>query len=118
VSRSKFGKFVIWGALVGAVVSMFDRSTREHVRKRSKDLTFEINFYSKNPDVLKGKLQEKSEKYKTLYEQLAGDVSYIKSQVEELKILTPQVKELVKDTKDAFVESKDEYKAIVSESSI
>ena len=118
MSGSKFGKFIIVGALVGAITSMIDRNTREQMTKRSKKIASDMNFYTKNPDVFKLKLQEKSEKYQTLYEQLAGDASYIKSRVEELKVLTPQVKELVNDTKVAFVESKDEYKAIVSEGSV
>ncbi len=117
MSGSKLGKFIIFGALVGAGVSMFDRSTRIQVTKKSKNLVSNITFYSKNPDVLKFKIQEKKEKYQMVYEQLAGDASYIKAQVEELKTLTPQVKELVVNTKDTFVESKDEYKAIVSETS-
>lgn len=115
MSKSKFGQFMIAGALIGAAVSLFDRTTREQVTKKSKNLVAEIGFYSKNPDVFKLKIQEKTEKVRTLYEQLAGDASYIKAQVEELKTLTPQVKELVMDTKDTFVESKDEYKAIVSD---
>lgn len=116
MAGSKFGKFIIFGALIGAVASMFDRSTREQVTKKSKNLISEVNFYSKNPDILKLKLQEKKEKYQMVYEQLAGDASYVKEQVEELKTLTPQVKDLVVNTKEAFVESKDEYKSIVSES--
>lgn len=32
--------------------------------------------------------------------------------------MTPQVKELVVDTKDAFVESKDEYKSIASDTPV
>ena len=115
MSESKLGKFIILGALIGAGVSMCDRGTREQMTKRSKKLISEVRFYSKNQAVLKFKIQEKTEKIQTLYEQLVGDASYIKAQVEELKTLTPQVKELVMDTKDTFVESKDEYKAIVSE---
>lgn len=115
MGSSKFGKFIMLGALIGAAASMFDRSTRHQLTKTSKKCASDISFYTKNPDVLKLKIQEKTEKYQTLYEQLAGDASYIKTQVEELKILTPQVKELVMDTKETFVESKDEYKAIVSE---
>ena len=68
--------------------------------------------------MLKWKLEEKKEKYQSVFEQLSGDASYIKEKVEELRTLTPQVKDLVMDTKDAFAESKDEYKSIVSESSI
>lgn len=117
MGSSKLGKFIIFGALTGAVISMFDRSTRDHMAKKSKAAASEIRFYSKNPDVLKWKMQEKKEKLETVYEQLSGDVLYIKEQVEELKTLTPQVKELMINTKDAFVESKDEYKSMVSEMS-
>ncbi|HJF32558.1 MAG TPA: YtxH domain-containing protein [Sporosarcina psychrophila] len=115
MGNSKFGKFIIFGALTGAIVSMFDRSTRNQLVKKSNDYITEMKFYSKNPDVLKWKLEEKKDKYQSVFKQLSGDASYIKEQVEELKTLTPQVKDLVMDTKDAFVESKDEYKSIVSE---
>ncbi len=115
MGNSKFGTFIIVGALTGAVVSMFDRSTRKHIVKKSTNCITGMKFYTENPDVLKWKLEEKKEKYKSVFEQLSGDVSYIKAQVEEIKTLTPQVKGLVMDTKEAFVESKDEYKSIVSE---
>jgi len=115
VGNSKFGTFIIVGALTGAVVSMFDRGTRKHIVKKSNNCITGMKYYAKNPDVLKWKLDEKKEKYKSVFEQLSGDMSYIKAQVEELKTLTPQVKGLVMDTKEAFVDSKDEYKAIVSE---
>ena len=115
MSNGKFGKFIIVGALTGAIVSMFDRGTRNQVVKKSNDLISEMKFYSKNPDVLKWKLEDKKKKYTSIFEQLSGDVTYIKERVEELKTLTPQVKGLVMDTKEAFVESKDEYKSIVSE---
>ena len=62
MGNSKFGKFIIFGALTGAIVSMFDRSTRKQVIKKSKQLLTEMKFYSKNPDVLKWKLQEKKGK--------------------------------------------------------
>ncbi|MER2089959.1 MAG: YtxH domain-containing protein [Sporosarcina sp.] len=118
MGNSKFGKFIIFGALAGAVVSMFDRSTRNQVAMKSNNLLTGLKFYSKNPDVLKWKLEEKKEKYQSVFEQLSGDASYIKEQVEELKTLSPQVKDLVMDTKDAFVESKEEYKSIVSETPV
>ncbi len=115
MGESKFGKYVLFGALLGAAVSFFDRHTREQVSRKSNAILSEIGFYSKNPDILKWKLREKKEKYQSVYDQLTEDVTYIKQQVEELKTLTPQVKELVVNTKDAFVESKDEYKSIVNE---
>ena len=61
------------------------------------------------------KVQEKSGKYKSLYDQFSEDAAYLKEKVNELKELSPQVKGLVVETKDAFTEAKDEYKTIVSE---
>lgn len=116
MASNKLVPFIFSGALIGAAISLFDRTTRKQVTEKTKSLTADIRFYAKNPDVFTFKVREKKEKYQTVFEQLSGDVSYIKEQVEELKTLTPQVKELVVNTKDAFVESKDEYKALASDS--
>ena len=115
--KNKFGTYILMGALLGGAVSLFDRSTRRQVIIKSKNVVSGVTYYSKNPDILKSKLQEKAEKYQTIYEQFSDDATYIKEKVDELKQLTPQVKDLVVDTKDAFVESKDEYKSIVNEDS-
>lgn len=116
MSKSKFGKFMLLGAVTGAAISLFDRATREHVKATSKKTIDEVRFYSKHPEVLKGKFQEKTHQLQSIYEQIAGDASYIKNQVDELRLLTPQVKELVVNTKDAFMESKDEVQSIVKDS--
>ena len=104
--------------MVGAVVSLCDRSTREQVFTKSKGIVSNIRFYTSHPDVLKSKVQEKTEKYQSIYEQFSSDATYLKEKVDELKQLSPQVKEMVVDTKDTFSDSKDEYKAIVNESSM
>lgn len=114
---NKFGKYILVGALAGAAISLCDKYTREQVLSKSKIFVRDIRFYLNNPVVLKSKVQEKTEKYKSIYEQFSSDASYIKEKVNELKELSPQVKELVVDTKDAFSESKDEYKSIVNENS-
>lgn len=118
MNKSKFGKFVFLGALTGATLSMLDRATRQQFLGKSRKLSSDFGYYSKNPQLLKYQMQEKAEKIQTLYEQIAGDATYIKKQVEELKTLTPQVKDLVVNTKEAFVDSKDEVKAIVNDSQI
>ena len=114
--KNKFGMYILIGAFIGGAVSLCDRSTREQVVKKTGSVVSGITFYSKNPDLLKLKVQEKTEKYQSIYEQFSDDASYIKEKVDELKQLTPQVKELVVDTKETFTESKDEYKSIVNES--
>jgi len=114
--KSKFGRYILGGALLGAVISMFDRSTREQLMGKSKSVASDISFYTKNPEILKLRAKEKTDQVQSLYEQFSGDALYLKEKVDELKTLTPQVKELVSDTKEAFTEAKDEYKSIVSES--
>jgi adenylosuccinate synthase len=117
MSGNKLGKYIFFGALVGGLISLCDRRTREDVMNKSRSFMYDVRYYSKNPDVVKLKLQEKSEKYQSIYEQVASDATYFKGKMDELKELSPQVKELVVDTKEAFTEAKDDYKAMVSEGS-
>ncbi|QUW23498.1 YtxH domain-containing protein [Sporosarcina sp. Marseille-Q4063] len=117
MSGNKLGKYIFFGALAGGLISLCDRATREDVVNKSRSFMSDVRYYSKNPDVVKLKLQEKSEKYQSIYEQVANDATYFKGKMDELKELSPQVKELVVDTKDAFTEAKDDYKAMVSEDS-
>ena len=116
MNKNKMGKYIILGALVGSVVSLFDRSTRDQVVSKSKVLYSDGKFYASNPEVIKSKFQEKTEKYQSMYEQFSNDATYLKEKVDELKLLTPQVKDMVDDTKVAFSDSKEDYKAIVKES--
>ena len=117
MKRNKFGMFVMVGALTGAVVSMFDKSTREQVTRNVNYFRSEMIFYSKNPNILKLKLQEKKEKIQLVLGQISDDATYVKEKVDELKLLTPQVQDLVAETKETFTASKDEYKTLVSENS-
>lgn len=116
MGNSKLGRFILFGALLGAAAAMIDRSTRNTVVDNSKKASNAISYYAKNQNELKQKLVDQKDKFQAAYEQLSGDVSYIKEQVEELKALTPQVKELVTDTKDTFADSKEEYQTIIKES--
>ncbi|AOV06831.1 hypothetical protein [Sporosarcina ureilytica] len=117
MGKSKFGTYIVLGALLGGAVSLLDRSTRKQLVGKSKKMFSTVRYYSQNPDALQTKIQEKMDKYDTMYEKFSEDASYIKEKVDEIKQLTPQVKELVVDTKEAFVESKDEYKAMINEQS-
>ena len=65
--------------------------------------------------MFKLKLQEKADKIQSVYNQFSRDAQYLSGKVDELKTLSPQVKTLVTDTKEAFVHSKEEYKTIVKE---
>ena len=49
--------------------------TREQVTYKSKSFISDIRYYSRNPDVVKSKIQEKAEKYQSIYEQVANDAT-------------------------------------------
>jgi len=115
MKQSKLGKFMLYGAIAGACVSLFDRRTREDLVRRTKSLSADVKFYSKNPDILKWKMQDRTEQMKSVYGQISNDISYLQNKVQEMKELTPQVKDLVMDTKDAFSESKEEYKNLIQQ---
>ncbi|HEY4566551.1 YtxH domain-containing protein [Planococcaceae bacterium Storch 2/2-2] len=100
MNKSKFGKFVALGALVGGVISLFDRGTRAVMKERAE----RVGYYAKNPGELKETVEAEVNKWTNLYETVTEQVSYYTSQVDELKDLTPAVKELVNETKEAFSE--------------
>ncbi|SIT93140.1 hypothetical protein [Edaphobacillus lindanitolerans] len=107
MAGSKFGKMVALGALAGAVISMFDRNTRESMMGTAKKLGADMRYYAKNPDILQWKVQEQMNKYRALSDQFSSDKQYLVEKANELKELTPTVKSLVEDTKEAFTDSKD-----------
>jgi len=113
MSESKFVKGIVIGAIAGAGLSLLDRVTREDVKYKLRTVSSDVKYYSKNREDLKLKLQEKADQIQTVYNQFSQDAQYISNKVDELKTLTPKVKTLVIDTKDAFVQSKEEYKTIV-----
>lgn len=115
MGKNKLGIFIVLGAITGAMVSLLDRSTREQVAKQVKGAISKVRFYSENPETLKSKVMEKKDQIQSMVEQFSDDASYVKEKIDELKLLTPQVKDLVVETKDAFIEAKDEYKSIVNE---
>lgn len=113
MSENKLVKGIVCGALVGGALTMLDRSTRDAVAKKSRYVGKQIQFYAKNRDELITTIEDQFYKWKSFYEQFASDATYISQKVNEVKEITPQVKTLVTDTKEAFTQSKEEYKSIV-----
>ncbi|MFJ5772235.1 YtxH domain-containing protein [Psychrobacillus sp. NPDC093180] len=113
MSESKFVKGVVCGALIGGALTMLDNKTRNAVVQKTNSLGRQIKYYSTNRQELKATLEEQVTKWKSFYEQINSDATYISQKVNEVKEMTPQVKTLLTDTKEAFAQSKEEYKSIV-----
>ena len=114
MNENKLVKGIICGAIIGGAVTMFDRKTRDSVMNKTRYVRNEVVYYNKNRNELKSALDEKVTKWKSIYNQLASDVLYVSNKVNEVKGMTPQVKNLLNETKDTFTQSKEEYKAFVT----
>ncbi|WP_057775349.1 YtxH domain-containing protein [Cytobacillus dafuensis] len=104
MGKSLFWKGVIFGAIAGGAVTLFDKNTRQSVMLNCKKATSELSYYVKNPSEAIGQVKEMTNNLKSTYEQVSEDLSFIVEKVEELKESSPQVSRLVEDTKDAFFE--------------
>lgn len=113
MSENKLLSGVVCGAVIGGALTMLDKRTRDAVIHKSRYIGNQIQYYSKNRQELKSTLEDQATKWKSLYEQFASDATYISQKVNEVKEITPQVKTLLTDTKEAFAQSKEEYKTIV-----
>lgn len=107
MKKSKMGKYIVLGALVGGIVSLMDETTRRHTKEKM-DKTI---YYAKHPKILKQTVEQEVDKWSTIYSNVSEEVQYFTSQFGDLKELTPQVKQMFVDTKEAFVESKDEVQS-------
>ncbi|MED3662729.1 YtxH domain-containing protein [Ureibacillus sp. FSL K6-8385] len=102
MSESKLCKGVVIGALVGAAVSMLDRTTREQTVEKLKKTKNKVIYYAKNRSELQQLVNEKIEKMQKLYEDTKDNVNFIMEKLDEVKGIPGAVQEIVQDTKEVF----------------
>lgn len=102
--RNKLVEGIVIGAIIGGAVSLFDKETRSSVIQGSKKLKDKTTTLIQHPELVTDTVKEKYETIRTTIEQVSEDVSFVAGKVEKLKETTPQVMEIVNDTKGAFVE--------------
>ncbi|MBB6447354.1 YtxH domain-containing protein [Bacillus benzoevorans] len=104
MSGSKFWKGVLLGAVVGGALSLFDRQTRTTVVGNCLKTKEKITYYAKHPDEAAQCMTESARKIRSTIEEVGEDISFITEKVEELRELTPQMVDIVKDTKDVLLD--------------
>ncbi|WP_280158130.1 YtxH domain-containing protein [Priestia megaterium] len=102
--RNKLVEGIVIGAIIGGAVSLFDKETRSSVIQGSKKLKDKTTTLIQHPELVTDTVKEKYETIRTTIEQVSEDVSFVAGKVEKLKETTPQVMEIVNNTKEAFVE--------------
>jgi gas vesicle protein len=108
-STNKFWTGVIAGAVAGGVISLLDRETRRAVGVKYGKVAKNISYVITHPKEVATNIKDKTVEFKEAATQMSEDISYIARKIEEFRELTPEVTELIKETKDAF--QKDEIES-------
>lgn len=102
MGKSKLFKFVAIGAITGAVISMFDRKTREHTIEATQKLKDSLIYYAKNREQLQQLIEEKVDEVQELYETTTENVNLIVNKLDEVKEIPQSIQHIVNETKTAF----------------
>ncbi|UAC48777.1 DUF1216 domain-containing protein [Bacillus aquiflavi] len=102
-NSSKFMKGIMLGAIVGGMLSLLDKNTRQCVFQNCRERKDKIVHLMKNPNIVVEQVKETTGKMKTTFEQVNEDVTFI---TEKVKEVTPQVVEIVQETKETFSSEK------------
>ena len=99
MSESKLLKSIAVFAIPGAVISMFDRKTREHTIETSKKVKERVVYYAKNCDELQQVIEQKVEAAQKIYVNTSENINTIISKIEGVKEIPENVQNIVKETK-------------------
>lgn len=100
--KNQFWKGMLLGAIAGGAISLLDKQTREAMMENIQKTSSKVAYIVQNPSEITDKVKGTAAKVKTTFEQVSDDIAFITDKVEELRELTPQVTEMIKETKDTF----------------
>lgn len=104
--RNKLIPFLLMGAAVGALISLFDKNTRDTVAHKSKDVT----HYVKHPKELQERLSSQSNE-PSKFDSLKEEVTFWKETIEEIRRNNPELERQIMDAKDTLMENFREKKS-------
>lgn len=103
MSKSKLLPYIAIGALVGAAISMFDKTTRQQTVEATKKLKETVSYYSENTDELQNLIDTKMDQVQSLYTSANDNLNDIIAQAEDVKTLPSTIQSLLTETKDVFL---------------
>lgn len=107
-NSKRFWKGMFIGALTGGALSLLDKETREAVKENWQKTVNVTSKLIQNPGEVRDQLKEAAQKVRTTVEQVGEDLSFIAEKVEELRETTPQVTQMLKETKETFAKKDEE----------
>ena len=105
--KSKLLPFIAIGAITGAVISMFDKQTREHTVKTTKKVKDTVSYYAENRDELLALVESKVEQAQDIYGTVNNNVQSLMQNGSDLKTLPTTIQSMVSETIEAFSKKDD-----------
>ncbi|MGM7683734.1 YtxH domain-containing protein [Cytobacillus sp. Hm23] len=107
MSANNLFKGMMAGAFVGGVIAMLNKETRKEVVTQGRKAMHTTGKFLKDPATLAVKIKDQIHTVRTTIEEIEEDVSFVTTKAHELKQSTPQMIEVVKDTKEKVFKDKE-----------
>ncbi|KKI89085.1 hypothetical protein WQ54_28080 [Bacillus sp. SA1-12] len=98
---------MLLGAVIGAAVSLLDKRTRGDVIQSGKKVSSKIKGYIEQPTMLTTDVKKKIDEAKDIVQEVSEDLSFVNEKVKELKETTPQVVNMIQETRDRFISKRE-----------
>jgi gas vesicle protein len=105
--KNQFWKGMLLGAIAGGAISLLDKQTRQVMKENVQKTSNNVCHIVRNPGEITDMVKGSAAKLKTTVQQVSEDISYITNKVEEFKELTPQVTDILKETKGTLTKSEE-----------
>lgn len=106
--RNRFFEGVILGAIIGGAYTLCDQETRTTVLKTGKETIMKTAKMIQNPLKITEDIKKGVKEITATYQQMKEDIAFVTEKAHELKELTPQMIEILKDTKEILTNDKKE----------
>ena len=106
MTKSKLIPAIVIGAAVGAVISMFDRATRQHTIETAKKAKNTVTYYAQNSDELQQLIDSKMGQVQGFISAAEQNIQSFTGQANDTTSLPETILSLVTETKEAFSKNK------------
>ena len=102
MAKSKLLPSIAIGAVVGAAISMLDKTTREHTISTVKNAKNTVTYYAQNRGELENLIASKVEQVQTLYTNNQEKINSLIAGIQDSKALPETLLGMMDETKEAF----------------
>ncbi|WAA08993.1 YtxH domain-containing protein [Fervidibacillus albus] len=106
MATGKFLKGIVYGALIGGAIALFDKQTREGVFSKGKEIGDDVKELLTHPREKFQRFQDKVTFIKQSIEDMNDDLQFIMKQATQIKELGEETVQIIEETKEVFQKEK------------